>query len=114
MRDEGKLKFYNLQNTAQSGAMPKQQLVNLKIEGFYANKTIGMNRLYAAKGANMKLDKLIRVYNTLIPEDAKYVILEDGRQYLITDAVQIVDEDCVELSLERLGNYYEVADEASL
>ena len=37
-------------------------------------------------------------------------ILEDGRQYLITDAVQIVDEDCVELSLERLGKYYEVAD----
>jgi hypothetical protein len=50
------------------------------------------------------------VYNTQIPEEAKYVILEDGRQYLITDAVQIVDEDCVELSLERLGKYYEVAD----
>lgn len=66
--------------------------------------------MYAAKGANTKLDKLVRVYNTEIPEAAKYVILEDGRQYLITDAVQIVDEDCVELSLERLGKYYEVAD----
>jgi hypothetical protein len=66
--------------------------------------------MYAAKGANPKLDKLVRVYNTQIPEEAKYVILEDGRQYLITDAVQIVDEDCVELSQERLGKYYEVAD----
>ena len=110
MRDEGILTFYNLQNTAQSGAMPKQQLVSLEIIGYYANKTIGFNRMYAAKGANTKLDKLVRVYNTQIPEEAKYVILEDGRQYLITDAVQIVDEDCVELSLERLGKYYEVAD----
>lgn len=110
MRDEGILRFYNLQNTAQSGAMPKEQLVFLDVISYYANKTIGFNRMYAAKGANTKLDKLVRCYNMEIPEAAKYVILEDGRQYLITDAQQIVDEDCVELSLERLGKYYEVAD----
>lgn len=111
MRDEGLLKFYNLQNTAGNGAMPKEKLVYLDVEAFYAVKQIGVQRLYAAKGANVKLDKLVRVYNTIVPESAKYVILEDGRQYLISDAVQIVDEDAIELSLERLEKYYEVADE---
>lgn len=111
MRDEGLLKFYNLQNTAQKGAMPKEQLVSLDVSAFYANRTIGVQRLYAAKGANVKIDKLVRVYNCMVPEAAKYVILEDGRQYLISSAVQIVDEDAIDLTLERLENYYEVADE---
>ena len=112
MRDEGKLKFYKLANTAGNAEMPEEQLVSLGIEAFYAKKTIGVTRMYAAKGANAKLDALLWVYNTIVPEDAKYVILEDGRQYLITEAVQIVDVDCIELSLERLENYYEVADES--
>ena len=111
MRDEGILTFYNLQNTATNGKKPTEQLVNLGVIAYYANKTIGFNRMYAAKGANVKLDKLVWVYNTIVPENAKYVILEDGKQYLIASAVQIVDDDAIELSLERLENYYEVADE---
>lgn len=111
MRDEGLLKFYDLKNTAEDGAMPVEQLVDLKISAYYANKTIGYNRMYAAKGADVKLDKLIWVYTTYVPEDAKYVILEDKRQYLITDAVQIVDYDAIELSLERVEEYYDVADD---
>lgn len=110
MRDEGLLKFYSLENTSANGDMPSEKLVDLDVEAFYANKTIGITRMYAAKGANCKLDKLIWVYNTIVPEAAKYVILEDGRQYLITDAIQIVDDDAIELSLVRLENYYEVAE----
>ncbi len=109
MRDEGLLKFYSLTNTAPNGAMPEEKLVDLEISAFYANKQIGVTRLYAAKGANARLDKLVWVYNTNVPEAAKYVILEDGRQYLISDAVQIVDDDAIELSLVRLETYYEVA-----
>jgi hypothetical protein len=110
MRDEGILKFYNLTNTAPNGAKPIEKLVDLEVSGYYANRTIGVTRLYAAKGSNSRLDKLVWVYNTIVPEAAKYVILEDGRQYLIDAAVQIVDSDAVELSLVRLENYYEVAE----
>lgn len=109
MRDEGLLKFYSSQNTSVNGAMPSEKLVDLEVSAYYANKTIGVTRMYAAKGANCKLDKLVWVYNTIVPEAAKYVILEDGRQYLITDAVQIVDDDAIELSLVRLETYYENA-----
>lgn len=110
MRDEGLLKFYSLVNTAGNADMPTEQLVYLDVQAFYANKTIGYNRMYAAKGASYKLDKLIRVYNTQLPEAASYVILEDQRQYRIGDVQVIVDEDALELSLERLENNYEVLD----
>jgi hypothetical protein len=108
MRDEGILTFYNLTNVALPGAKPKEKLQEIGIIAYYANKTIGFNRLYAAKGANYKLDKLVRAYATELPESAKYVILEDGRQYRIADMNAIVDEDAIDLSLERLSTNYEV------
>lgn len=110
MRDEGLLKFYSLENTAGNAETPEEKLVYLEIEAFYANKTIGYNRMYAAKGASYKLDKLVHVYRTQLPEAAKYVILEDGRQYRIGDFQVIVDEDAIDLSLERLNENYEVSD----
>ena len=113
MRDEGILEFYTLTNTAPKGAKPIEKLVDLNVSAFYANKQIGVQRMYLAKGADYRLDKLVRAYNTLIPEAAKYVILEDGRQYRIGDIALIPDEDACEISLERLVNYYEVADEST-
>lgn len=112
MRDEGILKFYKLANTAPNGAIPKEQLIYLNVDAYYANKTIGMQRMYAAKGQNYRLDKLVRCYNTILPEEARYVILEDGRQYRIEDINVIVEEDAVDLSLERIMNYYDVIDAA--
>ena len=112
MRDEGLLKIYNLQNAASSGQKPKEQLVYLD-QAYYAVKTIGFNRMYASKGANYRLDKLVRVFATALPEAAKYVVLEDGRQYRIGDISVIVDEDACDLSLERLEKLYEVLDEST-
>lgn len=112
MRDEGILKFYNLKNTSSPGAIPKEQLVYLEVDAYYANRTIGFKRLYAARGNNYRLDKLVRCYNTILPEEAKYVILEDGRQYRIEDINVIADEDAIDLSLERIANYYDVIDAA--
>lgn len=109
MRDEGKLKIYALKNTSAAGHMPKEQLVELT-EGFYANKTIGFNRMYAAQSANYRLDRLVRVYMTALPEAARFVILEDGLQYRIGDINVIVDEDACDLSLERLEKNYDVLD----
>lgn len=113
MRDEGLLTFYKLTNTAQAGDMPVEQLVDCDCTAYYENRTIGMQRRYLAKSADFQLDRLVRCYNTIIPEDAKYVILEDGMQYRIGDASAIVDEDAYDLSLERLNDYYEVADAAN-
>ena len=107
MRDEGLLTFYELKNTAEEGLKPVEKLVEIG-KAYYANKTIGYNRRYAAKGANCEIDKLVRAYNTDIPEKGMYVILEDGKQYQIDSMTEIDDEDATDLTLVRIEDYYEV------
>ena len=110
MRDGGILTIYSLQNTAENGFMPQEKLVS---EGtaFFSYRTIGMNRLYAAIGANRNIEKLVRCWNTDLPEEGKYVII-DGVQYRIDVAQAIVDEDAVDLTLVRLEDFFDVAAEA--
>ena len=107
MRDEGLLTFYELENTAEEGLKPQEKLVKIG-EAYYAQKTIGYNRRYAAKGANCEIDKLVRAYNTDIPEEGMYVILEDGKKYQIDSMTEITDEDATDLTLVRVEDYYEV------
>lgn len=110
MRDAGILTLYSLTNTADPGDFPKEELVPVGT-AFYAERTVGYNRIYAAMGANEKIDILVRCFNTDIPYSAKYVILEDGEQYQISVKQKIVDEDATDLTLSRLEDYYDVAEQ---
>ena len=110
MRDAGILTLYTLVNTAPKGDKPLEQLSKVG-EAFYAEKTVGYNRIYAAMGANERIDTVVRCYNTEIPYSAKYVILEDGEQYQISIKQKIVDEDATDLTLVRVEDYYDVISE---
>lgn len=112
MRDMGILKLYTLTNNSEDGDAPVEKLV-LVGTAFYAERTVGYNRIYAARGADEEIDLLVRCYNTDVPYSAKYVILEDGNQYQISVKQKIVDEDATDLTLRRLEDYYDVADEQS-
>ena len=112
MRDTGLLTLYNLTNVASQGQMPTEKLVAVGT-AYYAEKTIGYNRIYAARGANEQIDMVVRCYNTEVPYSAKYVILEDGVQYQISVKQKIVDEDAVDLTLVRVEEYYDVITEQS-
>ena len=107
MRDMGLLTLYDLVTTSTSGDMPVEKLSSLGT-AFYAEKTVGYNRIYAARGANEEIDIVVRCYNTDVPYSAKYVVLEDGNQYQISVKQKIVDEDCTDLTLVRLEDYYDV------
>ena len=107
MRDMGLLTLYDLVTTSTSGDMPVEKLSSLGT-AFYAEKTVGYNRIYAARGANEEIDMVVRCYNTDVPSSAKYVVLEDGNQYQISVKQKIVDEDCTDLTLVRLEDYYDV------
>lgn len=109
MRDGGILTIYSLQDVGEAGFMPEEKLVS---EGtaFFSYRTIGVTRLYAALGANREIEKLVRCWNTDVPESGKYVII-DGIQYQIDAAQAIVDEDAVDLTLVRLEDFYNVAGE---
>lgn len=107
MRDAGILTLYNLTTTSAAGDAPVEKLEALGT-AFYAEKTVGYNRIYAARGANEQIDTVVRCYNTEVPYSAKYVKLEDGNQYQITVKQKIVDEDATDLTLVRVEDYYDV------
>ena len=116
MRDDGILTFYELTNTAEPGRMPVEQLVSVGT-AYYGRMRVGVTRLYAALGANKSIDLLVRCYNTPeVPEGTKramFVILEDNRQYRIDAVQEQTDLDAVDLTLVRLEDFYDVADEAT-
>lgn len=110
--DTGILNLYSLSNTAENGRMPVEKLV-LFDTAYYGERTVGYNRLYAAKGVNQRIDKLIRIWRNEDVEVNNYVILEDGNQYRI-DAVQhLYDDDglkVTDLTLSRLEKFYDIAE----
>lgn len=106
MRDGGILTICSLQDVRENGFMPKEKLVQ---EGtaFFSYRTIGVTRMYAALGANRDIEKLVRCWNTDVPETGMYVIIDDV-QYRIDVAQAVVDEDAVDLTLVRLEEFYDV------
>lgn len=111
MRDDGLLTFYSLNNISLPGRMPVEKLVSVSA-AYYSRRTVGVTRLYAAAGANRSFDVLVRCHNTpTVPDGAKFVILEDGKQYRIDLAQEMVELDAVDLTLVRLEANYDVAAE---
>lgn len=108
MRDAGLLTIYKLTNVAQPGLMPAEKLVKICL-AYYDERTVGVTRAYAALSANQRIDKLVRCYNTSLSTDAEYCILEDGNQYRIT--LKQLQGDDIDLTLERLEDYYDVITE---
>ena len=108
MRDAGLLTIYRLANVAESGMMPTEKLVRI-CQAYYDERTIGVTRAYAALGAKQQIDKLVIAYNTTLPADAEYAILEDGDQYRIN--LKQVEGDGVVLTLKRLEDLYDVSPE---
>jgi len=113
VRDGGIVKLYSLTDTAESGRMPVEKLVKAG-EAFCSFRTAGVTRRYAALGANKDFDCIIRVWNCIeLPGGAEYAILEDGKQYRIDNAEKIYDSDALDLTLVRLEDFYDVADETT-
>jgi SPP1 family predicted phage head-tail adaptor len=107
MRNPGILTIFELTNIAESGSMPVEKLVEV-FKAYYEERTIGINRVYAALGADQQIDMLVRIFYTpTLPTNAEYVILEDGLQYRIT-LKQKINADTFDLTLVRLEDNYDV------
>ncbi len=82
----------------------------------YADRTVGMSRYYTAKQANDRVDMLIRIARPdnpqlMIHADHLCELSRDGMRYRILQAQYVRDEDagqdCIDLSLERIGEKLE-------
>lgn len=107
MVSSGLLHIYDLRNIALQGLKPVEKLVEVGT-AFYSERVVGYSRLYAALGANQRIDMLVRCHNTEMPKNGKYVILEDGEQYRIEAVQKIIERDAVDLTLVRLEEFYDV------
>ena len=111
MLADGTLRIYSLRNTAAPGEMPREMLVETIPEDlYYSDRVIGVTRLYAAKGANQQISKLVRIWDVPV-EIGNYAVLDEQDQYRI-DAIQPAKDDeglkVVDLTLVREENHYEV------
>ena len=111
MLADGTLRIYSLENTAAPGEMPREMLVETIPEDlYYSDRVIGVTRLYAAKGANQQISKLVRIWDVPV-EIGNYAVLDRQDQYRI-DVIQPAKDDeglkVVDLTLVREENHYEV------
>lgn len=118
--NDGLCTLCDCRDHAGPGGMPALTLTPL-ITSYFAELEIGINRLYLAKGADEKIDFLIRVPDEGIrPAAGGFVVLsyynheqdhENGDQYRIT-AVQpkhnADDLPVFDLQLERLKENYAI------
>ena len=108
---DGVLKIYRLTDTSESGSMPKEALVRTSdMDFFYSNRTVGYTRQYAAMGADQRIDRLVRIWDTPV-EIGQYVVLDNTDQYRIDNVQLIVDDEglrVVDLTLRKLEENYDV------
>ena len=112
--DDGIVFICELNNEAEPGDMPQQKLQKLA-RHWYGERTIGMRRQYLAKGANEQVDLLIRIHYEKAARIGRYAMLGNGEQFRITNVSTILDDGTglryTELTLMRLEDFYDVADE---
>lgn len=108
----GALNLYEL-GTSQTlqGGMPKEVLT---YEGwtYYGERTVSYTRLYEARGADCRIDKVVRIPDRVPVKVGMYVILEDGEQYRIDALSPVIVASNVratELTLIRVEDRYDIA-----
>ena len=108
IRDKGIVSLLREPEGINKGNMPDGEPQEY-YKAWYADRTVGMSRYYAAQQANTRIDKLIRIelpYDEIIKAD-DIAQLDDGYKYRIAQAAYLFDEDAgedvVDLSLERIG-----------
>lgn len=115
MKDAGLVTICNLENTAEPGRMPVEQLVPVT-RAFFEERTVGYNRFYTALGANQQVDLLIRIWR-FPAQIGQFAVLTDSEndgQYRITNVQHLLDDDrlkATDLTLTRLERNYDVATE---
>ena len=106
MDEQGLLTIYKLENTAPKGLKPSMKLVEIGT-AYYSERQIGVTRMYAAKGANCRIDALLRCYNTQILE-GMVVIPNDGTQYQVDASQKVIGKDAVDITLVKVEKLYEI------
>lgn len=107
--NSGVVYIYSVEDSAQPGYQPKPTLT-LKLTLRYEEQRRGINRLYLSRQNQAEVEKVIRVPRQDSISNQDVAILENGSQYSIdyTQTVQDVYPPCLDLSLVKVEQNYEV------
>lgn len=105
--NDGVVNIYKVGDIALPGDMPKEGLV-LQQTLRYKERTVGLNRFYAALQNSIKVDLVIRCQQIRSVSTQDVAILQNGQQYEIKQIQYPEDADphVMDLTLERLGVDY--------
>ncbi|MDL2318536.1 hypothetical protein LJC74_05610 [Eubacteriales bacterium OttesenSCG-928-A19] len=108
--NDGTCAIYSVTNGAPPGAKPVPVLAVKHSLLRYAERIVGVSRFWGARQSNVQIDKLIRVARLEDVSTQDVAVLEDGRQYdiLQAQAVQDVEPPCMDLSLQRRTERYDI------
>ena len=114
MREGGLIGLYTLEDVAEAGLMPCEKLVH-KHDYYFSKVVTGVTRRYAALGANRNYNAVVRCWNCQPDEvdGVKYAVDEDGIQYRIDVTEPKYDSDAMDLTLVRLEDFYDIAEQTS-
>jgi hypothetical protein len=110
MFNDGQVEIYQLTNTALAGDIPKWRLDYLAAF-WYEERTVGVTRYSAALKTEVRIDMMIRIWRDKSITTAHICKIDDV-QYRIYQVQHSLNEDGLEvtdLSLERLGETYDIA-----
>ena len=107
--NDGVITIYAVSNVASPGSMPVDK-ITLKESLRYDERTVGLNRFYAAMQNNVNIKYVLRAPRIRAVSTLDVAIPNDGKQYKI---VQIqypkdVEPPSMDLTLEELTPVYDI------
>lgn len=109
--NSGIVKIYKTENSAQPGHKVAEQLKNNPVTLRYDEQRTGVTRYYAAKQANIQIERVLRCPAVPGIDTQDVAVTEDGMQYRI-EQIQTVDNiwpACIDISLSKIVQRLEVA-----
>lgn len=107
--NDGVVKIYNVKKDGSSGGMPKEKL-ELKGELRYKERTVGIDRYWKARQANVKVACVLRCprLRDVSPQDIAIPV--DGKQYRIVQVQypEDIEPPVMDLTLEGVTEVYEI------
>ena len=110
--NDGVVTIYTVTDGAEPGRLPVETLKK-KVLLHYEERQLGIKRFYSAKQNQVQVERVIRVPKAVIIHVQQVAITEDGSTYQIemVQPVKDVYPACLDLTLMRTTQKYEVSDE---
>lgn len=110
--NDGVVTIYTVTDGAEPGHLPVEKLKK-KILLHYEERQLGIKRFYSAKQNQVQVERVIRVPKAMLIHTQEIAITEDGSMYQIemVQPVKDVYPACLDITLKRTTQKYEVSDE---